>query len=414
MVVNKLRYEFLNYFSLKNHKIFSGGPLILKDSNDLMFTNSGMVQFKDIFLGKKESFYPRVTTVQLCLRAGGKHNDLENVGFTTRHHTLFEMLGNFSFGDYFKKEAILFSWDFLTNILGISSKKLYVSVFKDDFVSADVWRKYVGISSSQIIFKGEKDNFWSVGEVGLCGPCTEIYYDCGNLFSSKDRFIELWNIVFLEYNRINEGTYNKLDKPFVDTGMGLERVASVLDGFFDNYCISVFRNVINFLDTISFNKNYISSKKVIADHIRACVFLIFYGLIPGNSGHCYVLRRILRRAFYHGRLLGIKGCFLYKLVPIVVEDMCLFYDELPNVLVDIQSVIKEEEEKFLSVLLNGLHILEKYTNRNFYDSMRGDVLFKLHDTFGLPLSFVLDILKDCNLYLNVDNFKLFLKNLKIS
>ena len=409
MLIDDLRVNFLNFFSLRGHKILRGGPLVLKDSSDLLFTNSGMVQFKDFFLGKRESLFPRVATVQLCLRAGGKHNDFENVGFTTRHHTLFEMLGNFSFGDYFKKEAILFSWEFLTDVLAISPKNLCVSVFKNDFVSADIWKKVVGIDSNRIILKGDRDNFWSIGDVGLCGSCTEIYYDCGSSFFLNNRFIELWNIVFLEYNKINSNTFIKLDKPFVDTGMGLERITSVLSGFFDNYNISIFQSIIDFLDTISINKNCINSKRVVADHIRSCVFLIFCGLVPGSSGGNYVLRRILRRAFYHGKLLGIKNCFLYKLVPIVVNVMGLFYNELLDNVIMIQNIIKDEEEKFSITLLKGLNILEKYVAKNFYDTLRGDVLFKLHDTFGLPLSFILDVLRDHNLFLDIDCFKFFLK-----
>lgn len=409
MLIDKVRCDFLNYFSSNNHVVLPSGPLILDNSNDLLFTNSGMVQFKDIFLGKKTSMYKRVATIQLCLRAGGKHNDLENVGFTTRHHTLFEMLGNFSFSDYFKEEAILFSWNFLTDILVISKNNLCVSVFKNDFISADIWRKVVGLNSNQIILKGEKDNFWSVSNVGLCGPCTEIYYDRGSAFSQKDRFIEIWNIVFLEYNKINNNTFIKLNKPFVDTGMGLERVVSVLNGSFDNYCISVFQNIINFLDCISLNINCVNSKRVIADHIRSCVFLIFYGLVPGNSGHSYVLRRILRRAFFHGMQLGIVGCFLYKLVPIVIDSMGLFYHELSNYTQLIQNVIKTEEEKFFTTLLNGLCILEKYTAKGFYDTIKSNVLFKLSDTFGLPLSFVLDVLKDRSIFLNIDGFKSLIK-----
>lgn len=409
MIINKLRFDFLNYFYSKNHTIAPGGNLILDKFDDLLFANSGMVQFKDIFLGKSNINNSRVTTVQLCMRVGGKHNDLENIGFTKRHHTLFEMLGNFSFGDYFKKDAISYAWDFLVNILNIPSYKLCVSVFKNDIETATVWRKHIKLNSNQLIFKGIGDNFWSMGNIGLCGPCTEIYYDRGTDLPFNERFIELWNIVFLEFNKLSNYQLIKLNKSYVDTGLGLERVASVLCNVFDNYELSIFKDIIIFLNKISGCISSLNSKRVISDHIRACVFLISFGLYPGNSGCSYVLRRILRRAIYHGTKIGIKKCFLYKLVPIVVFNMYKFYPNLIDKINFIQNVIKEEEEKFILTLSRGLHFLNKFLVRNTYDILYGKVLFKLYETYGLPLYFIFDVLRDHNIILNTDNFKFFFK-----
>lgn len=416
MGINQIRKYFLSFFQSKKHIILNGGPIVLKqrlgNDDNLLFTNSGMVQFKDLFLNKKEIIFKRVVTTQLCLRAGGKYNDLENIGFTKRHHTLFEMLGNFSFDDYFKKDAIFFAWEFMTKILSFKPTQLCVSVFKDDCVSANIWRKLIGLSSSQLLIKGKVDNFWAMGQTGPCGPCTEIYFDRGENLPVGHRFIELWNIVFLEFNRLKTGEFFPLNRKFIDTGMGLERLVSVLQGVFDNYKIDFFQDILKCLDELTLSKDKIYSKRVIADHLRACIFLISEGLVPSNNGAGYVLRRILRRAFYHVTKLQARGVFLSTFIPYVIDILNPFYINFIGKKENILNVVKKEEEQFLNTLSNGLYVLDRYIMKSFCDILTGDVLFKIHDTYGFPLGFILDILHDKNLHGDISGFRKFFKQCK--
>ncbi len=388
MLASDIRLKFLGYFEHKGHAVCQSSSLVPQHDATLLFTNAGMVQFKDIFLGNVPAPFPRATTVQKCVRAGGKHNDLENVGFTARHHTFFEMLGNFSFGDYFKKDAIHFAYDFAIRELGIPVKDLYVSVFHDDHEAYDIWRLQEGIAQSRLYRFGEKDNFWSMGETGPCGPCTELFIDRGPGFGcgksdcqmgcSCDRFLEFWNVVFMQFDR-QDGKLQPLLKQSVDTGAGLERLASILQGTLTNYETDLFAPLIEAASRLFQGPSH--SYKVIADHIRASVFLIADGVIPGPEGRGYVLRRIIRRAVRHGRAIGRP--FLHELSSIVIQSMVGPYPELVPQAVHIASVLLQEEMQFLKTLERGIGLFEDATKSRTV--LAGSDAFKLYDTYGFPL-----------------------------
>jgi alanyl-tRNA synthetase len=369
MKSNEIRQKFLEFFKAHEHTIVPSGPLVPGDDPTLLFTNAGMVQFKDVFLGQDRRPYVRAASAQRCIRAGGKHNDLENVGYTARHHTFFEMLGNFSFGDYFKREAIQYAWEFLTGTLKIPREKLWVTVYDEDDEAADIWLNEIGIASSQLVRIASKDNFWQMGDTGPCGPCSEIFYDHGPDFSGGppgspdddgDRYIEIWNLVFMQYNRDSTGTLQSLPSPSVDTGMGLERISAVMQHVHSNYGIDLFRSLISkaakVTNTADLNEN---SLKVIADHIRACSFLIADGVIPDIEGRGYVLRRIIRRAIRHGYKLGQRQPFFYKLVKDLVDVMGQAYPELDKAKVQVESVLKQEEQRFSKTLISGMQHFEE-------------------------------------------------------
>lgn len=400
----QVKQSFLDFFERNGHKIVESGPVILDGSFGLLFANAGMVQFKDVFLGKLELPYNRVASSQFCFRAGGKHNDLENIGFTKRHHTFFEMLGNFSFNDYYKEEAIKFSWEYITEVLDIPKDKLCVTVFKGDTESATLWKKYANINSNKLITKGLNDNFWSMGEVGPCGYCSEIFYDCGLSVSDADRYIEIWNLVFLEYNRLSDGTLINLNKRFIDTGMGLERITSVVQHVYDNYCIDIFDVLLTELCYILKCKKTSSSVRVVADHLRACVFLLYFKLKPGYTGSGYVLRRVIRRTIYHMLKLN-SSCLLYELVYKTVAILSSTYPYIIESRQMIVELIKEEEFKFKSTLAAGLLIFNKYLSKSYTDVLSGQLLFKLYNTYGLPISFICDVACDRNLGIDVGGFR---------
>jgi alanyl-tRNA synthetase len=362
-----LRKSFLDYFSAHEHKVVPSSPLVPGNDPTLLFTNAGMVQFKDVFLGMEKRSYSRATSSQRCVRAGGKHNDLENVGYTARHHTFFEMLGNFSFGDYFKEDAIRYGWDFLTNTLGLPPERLWVTVYQDDDEAADIWIKQIGVDPDRLSRLGEKDNFWSMGDTGPCGPCSEIFYDHGpdvpggppgSPDEDGDRYVEIWNLVFMQFDRAADGTLTNLPKPSVDTGMGLERVAAVMQGVHSNYEIDLFQALIQATaQAVEITDLAENSLKVIADHIRACSFLIVDGVLPGNEGRGYVLRRIIRRALRHGHKLGQNDPFFYKLVRPLVKEMGKAYPELAEARAHVEKVLLAEEEKFSLTLASGMKLL---------------------------------------------------------
>ncbi len=403
----ELRQKFLDYFKSKGHTIVKSSSLIPANDPTLLFTNAGMNQFKDIFLGKEKRAYKRAASCQKCVRAGGKHNDLENVGKTARHHTFFEMLGNFSFGDYFKKEAIEFAWEFITEVLKIDKSRLYVSVYKDDDEAFDIWHKHIGIEKNRIYRFGEKDNFWQMGDTGPCGPCSEIFYDhgeehgCGketcDVGCDCDRYVEIWNLVFMQYNRDEEGNMTPLPKPSIDTGMGLERLAAVMQGVVSNYDTDLFQNIIKTIAAAS-GKNYGESEqddiamKVIADHLRATVCLITDGVVPSNEGRGYVLRRIMRRAIRYGKKLGLEIPYLYNFVDSVVEELGVAYPELIESKENVKKLVKIEEEQFNKTLENGLRVLESMIEESG-GFLNADQVFKLYDTFGFPVDLVEDV---CN------------------
>ncbi|MDH3616550.1 MAG: alanine--tRNA ligase, partial [Gammaproteobacteria bacterium] len=338
MTSNELRQAFLEFFRERGHEVVASSPLVPGNDPTLLFTNAGMVQFKDVFLGDDKRSYDRAVTSQRCVRAGGKHNDLENVGYTTRHHTFFEMLGNFSFGDYFKREAIEYAWEFLTGTLGLPEERLWVTVFKDDDEAADIWLEEMKVDPKRFARLGEKDNFWAMGDTGPCGPCSEIFFDHGDDVSGGppgspdedgDRYVEVWNLVFMQFDRSADGEMKPLPKPSVDTGMGLERIAAVMQRVHSNYQIDLFEHIIQAAaDVLGVRNDGSSSLNVIADHIRACAFLIVDGVLPGNEGRGYVLRRIIRRAIRHGKKLGTHDLFFHKLVAPLVEEMGEAYPEL--------------------------------------------------------------------------------------
>ncbi|HDR8930376.1 alanine--tRNA ligase [Burkholderia vietnamiensis] len=414
MKAAEIREKFLKFFESKGHTIVRSSSLVPGNDPTLMFTNSGMVQFKDVFLGTDQRPYTRATTAQRSVRAGGKHNDLENVGYTARHHTFFEMLGNFSFGDYFKHDAIRFAWELLTTVYQLPKDKLWVTVYQEDDEAYDIWAKEVGVPAERIIRIGDNkgaryasDNFWTMGDTGPCGPCTEIFYDHGpdvwggppgSPEEDGDRYIEIWNLVFMQFNRDAQGNMTRLPKQSVDTGMGLERLAAVLQHVHSNYEIDLFQNLIKaaarVTETADLNNN---SLKVIADHIRACSFLIVDGVIPGNEGRGYVLRRIVRRAIRHGYKLGRKGAFFHKLVADLVAEMGAAYPELKEAEQRVTDVLRQEEERFFETIEHGMSILEAAladVEAKGGKVLDGELAFKLHDTYGFPLDLTADVCRE--------------------
>ncbi|MGM0402452.1 MAG: alanine--tRNA ligase, partial [Thermodesulfobacteriota bacterium] len=423
MTGNEIRKLFFEYFRSNDHQIVRSSSLVPHDDPTLLFTNAGMVQFKRIFLGEEKRDYSRAATSQKCLRAGGKHNDLENVGYTARHHTFFEMLGNFSFGDYFKEKAIGYAWDFLINEMNLPPEKLWVSIYLDDDEAHDIWAKQVGVPEDRIVRLGEKDNFWSMGETGPCGPCSEILIDRGEETGCQtpgcavgcecDRYLELWNLVFMQYNRDADGNMNPLPKPSIDTGMGLERITSVVQNVATNYDTDLFVPIIKTIESLCGRKAKDSRKtdvamKVIADHSRAAAFLIGDGVLPSNEGRGYVLRRILRRAIRYGRSLNLTEPFLYKVVESVFSIMNDGYPELAEEAAFITNVCKNEEIRFFETLDNGLKLLEEtlrdMESRNI-SVVPGEVIFKLYDTFGFPVDIVTDIVREKDLDVDMAGFE---------
>ena len=411
----EIRQEFLDFFAAHDHEVVPSGSLVPGNDPTLLFTNAGMVQFKDVFLGEETRTCSRATSSQRCVRAGGKHNDLENVGYTARHHTFFEMLGNFSFGDYFKQKAIEYAWEFLTVNLGLPPERLWVTVFEDDDEAASIWLDEIKIDPSRFSRMGEKDNFWAMGDTGPCGPCSEIFYDHGPEIAGGppgsrdedgDRYIEIWNLVFMQFDRKADGTMIPLPKPSVDTGAGLERLAAVLQNVSSNYEIDLFQSLIkNIADITGESDIENTSLRVIADHIRACAFLAVDGVIPANEGRGYVLRRIVRRAVRHGYQLGVKDVFFYKLVASLVEVMGSAYPELVERRGVVEKVLKEEEEQFARTLDNGMVILEKAIKELNSDTIPGQMVFKLYDTYGFPVDLTADVAREHNMNLDLDGFE---------
>ncbi len=421
MTGSEIRELFLKYFEDNNHTIIRSSSLIPKNDATLLFTNAGMVQFKDTFLGLEKRSYNRAASSQKCVRAGGKHNDLENVGHTSRHHTFFEMLGNFSFGDYFKKEAIEFGWKLLTEVYKLPVEKLWVTVFEEDDEASELWQKVIGLPQDRVLRMGEKDNFWSMGETGPCGPCSEILIDQGEEFSCGkktcepgcdcDRYLELWNLVFMQYDRDSSGKMTPLPNPSIDTGMGLERITAVLQGVKSNYETDLLRGVISNVEEIS-GKTYGEdadsdvSMRVIADHARAVTFLLSDGVFPSNEGRGYVLRRILRRAVRHAKMLGIEEPCLYKITNRVKDIMSDAYPELEERIEFVADVVKNEEERFFETIDRGLELLKaEIDNHQGEKVLPGDVVFKLYDTFGFPVDITEDIAGEAGLTLDHEGFE---------
>ncbi len=410
-----LREAFLEFFRERGHTIVSSSPLVPGNDPTLLFTNAGMVQFKELFLGKERRGYVRAASSQRCVRAGGKHNDLENVGYTARHHTFFEMLGNFSFGDYFKREAIAYAWEFLTETLHIPPDRLWVTVYRDDDEAADIWLKEVGVDPARFARLGEQSNFWAMGDTGPCGPCSEIFYDHGPALAGGppgspdeegDRYVEIWNLVFMQFDRSADGTLTPLPKPSVDTGMGLERIAAVQQGVHSNYDIDLFRKLIAAAAEACDQKSADSpSLRVIADHIRACSFLIVDGVVPSNEGRGYVLRRIMRRAIRHGYKLGQEQPFLYRLVPVLAEQMGGAYPELVSAAKTTMRVIRQEEERFAETLTTGMTLLEGEIAGLSGGVIPGATVFKLYDTYGFPVDLTADVARERGLTVDQDGFE---------
>ncbi|MCW8092862.1 alanine--tRNA ligase [Alteromonas sp. ASW11-130] len=410
-----IRQKFFDYFSQRGHQHVASSSLVPADDPTLLFTNAGMNQFKDVFLGAEKRSYTRAVSSQRCVRAGGKHNDLENVGYTARHHTFFEMLGNFSFGDYFKKEAIEFAWNFLTEELQLPKEKLLVTVYSEDEEAFGIWEHHIGVPKEKIIRISTSDNFWSMGDTGPCGPCSEIFYDHGEHIwggppgtpeEDGDRFIEIWNLVFMQYNRQADGTMEPLPKPSIDTGMGLERISAILQNVHSNYEIDLFANLINAAAKVVGAEDLSNkSLRVIADHIRSCSFLICDGVMPGNEGRGYVLRRIIRRAVRHGYQLGAKDIFFYKLVAALVEEMGQAYSELADQQPVIEKVLKVEEEQFSKTLARGMAMLQDTIANLDGKTIPGDVVFKLYDTYGFPTDLTNDIAREHDVEIDEEGFK---------
>ncbi len=418
-----LRQKFLDYFAQHGHQVVASSPLVPGNDPTLLFTNAGMVQFKETFLGQETRTYVRATSSQRCVRAGGKHNDLENVGYTARHHTFFEMLGNFSFGDYFKHDAIRFAWQFLTDDLKLPKERLWATVYDEDSEAAEIWLNEIGIAPQQLIRIGDKpggkrhesDNFWSMGDTGPCGPCTEIFYDHGadvaggppgSAEEDGDRYIEIWNLVFMQYNRSADGAMSALPKPSVDTGMGLERLAAVMQGVHSNYEIDLFANLIKAIAKVSGTTDLEnSSLRVIADHIRSCSFLITDGVLPSNEGRGYVLRRIIRRAIRHAYKLGVNETFYYKLVSPLVDEMGEAYPELARAQSQIEKLLKLEEERFAETLDQGMKILESDIADLRGKEIPGETVFKLYDTYGFPADLTADIARERGLTIDDAGFE---------
>ena len=425
--LTECRSTFKNFFAKNSHQIVDSSPLVPQNDPTLMFTNSGMVQFKNVFTGLEKLPFKRATTSQKCVRAGGKHNDLENVGYTPRHHTFFEMLGNFSFGDYFKESAIKFAWELITKDYGISKEKLTVTVFHEDDEAFNLWKKIAGLHDSRIIRIKTNDNFWSMGDTGPCGPCSEIFYDHGehlkggppgSVDQDGNRFVEIWNLVFMQFEQISKDKRVNLPKPSVDTGMGLERIAAVLQGTHDNYQIDLFKNIIksaeNYINIKVSDKN-IPSYRVIADHLRATAFLIADGVLPSNEGRGYVLRRIMRRAMRHAFTLGSDLPVLYKVLPTLISEMSSEYPELKRADSLISENLKLEEERFSIMLKNGMKILNTEIVNIKNNKLSGELAFKLYDTYGFPLDLTQDFLKDKKISVDEDQFNvLMLESKKIA
>jgi len=411
----ELRTRFLEYFRRHGHEIVPSSSLVPANDPTLLFTNAGMVQFKDVFLGLEHRSYSRAASAQRCVRAGGKHNDLENVGYTARHHTFFEMLGNFSFGDYFKREAIGYAWEFLTEVLTLPPEKLWVTVYEEDDEAADIWLKEIKVDSRRFARIGARDNFWSMGDTGPCGPCTEIFYDHGPEIpggppgspdADGDRYIEIWNLVFMQSNRAADGTMTSLPKPSVDTGMGLERLAAVVQGVHSNYEIDLFRNLIHSAARLAGVKDTNNnSLKVIADHIRSCAFLIADGITPSNEGRGYVLRRIIRRAVRHGHGLGLDEPFFYKLVAPLVKEMGGAYPELVKAQAQVERALNLEEERFRETLGEGIKILQQEIAALSGRVIPGKIAFRLYDTYGFPVDLTADYAKAHGLDVDMAGFE---------
>jgi len=419
----EIRQAFLDFFEQRGHRVVESSPLVPGNDPTLLFTNAGMVQFKDVFTGREKRAYNRAVTSQRCVRAGGKHNDLENVGYTARHHTFFEMLGNFSFGDYFKEDAIRYAWEFLTDTLGLPKEKLWVTVYKDDDEAADIWLNQVGVDPARFTRIGDKpggkryesDNFWSMGDTGPCGPCTEIFFDHGEEVwggppgtpeEDGDRYIEIWNLVFMQYNRDADGTMTPLPKPSVDTGMGLERLAAVLQHVHSNYEIDLFQHLIKAAAEATGTTDFESkSLRVIADHIRSAAFLIVDGVMPSNEGRGYVLRRIIRRAIRHGYQLGQKQPFMYRLVAALDEVMGDAYPELRNNRAQVEKVLRVEEERFAETIEQGMKILDEEIAALDGNMIPGEAVFRLYDTYGFPFDLTADIARERELTVDSEGFE---------
>jgi len=416
----EIRARFLDFFADKEHVVVPSSSLVPHGDPTLLFTNAGMVQFKNVFLGLEHRDYARAASSQKCVRAGGKHNDLENVGYTARHHTFFEMLGNFSFGDYFKREAINHAWQFLTETMKLDPERLFVTVYEEDDEAADIWLKEIGIPESRFARIGAKDNFWSMGDTGPCGPCSEIFFDHGeHIFGGPpgtpdedgDRFVEIWNLVFMQFDRDAEGKLTPLPKPSVDTGMGLERIAAVMQGVHNNYDIDLFQGLIadaSRVTGIEFGADAASdvSLRVLADHLRSVAFLLADGVLPSNEGRGFVLRRILRRACRHGRLLGMDEAFIYRLVDALVREMGDHFHELVEAKGTIEQVIRIEEERFIKTLDKGLKLVEQAAeDAGEGGTIPGETLFALYDTYGFPTDLTADILRNRNIGLDMDGFE---------
>ena len=430
MKANEIRKRFLEYFERNGHSIVESSPLTPKDDPTLLFTNAGMVQFKKLFLGQEKRDYNRATTAQKCLRVGGKHNDLENVGRTARHHTFFEMLGNFSFGDYFKEDAIKFCWEFLTEELGLDKSRLYITIYKDDDEAGELWQKVAGVPADRIYRLGEKDNFWSMGDTGPCGPCSEVHYDqgeevgcgpnCGIGKCDCDRYLEIWNLVFMQYDQAEDGTRTDLPRPSIDTGMGLERIAAVAQGVHSNYETDLFQSIIRYTADLAGVKYRESEEvdtalQVIADHSRAIAFLIPDQVLPSNEGRGYILRRLIRRAYRFGKLMGLEGSFLWKTASKVIDDMGGHYKELEETRDFMVEVVKGEEESFAKTLDKGLEMLEEELaelKKAGSAIVPGETTFKLYDTYGFPIDIVRDVAEQQGMGVDEAEFDKFMQEQK--
>ncbi len=409
-----IRQGFLDFFASNGHTVVPSSSLVPGNDPTLLFTNAGMVQFKDVFLGADKRPYSRAASSQRCVRAGGKHNDLENVGYTARHHTFFEMLGNFSFGDYFKEDAIAYAWEFLTGVLGLPEDRLWVTVHVSDDEAADIWLKKIGVSAERFS-RLDEDNFWQMGDTGPCGPCSEIFYDHGadvpggppgSAGDDLDRYIEIWNLVFMQYERSADGTLTPLPKPSIDTGMGLERIAAVMQGVHNNYDIDLFKHLISAAAVATRTADLANkSLRVIADHIRSCAFLVVDGVLPSNDGRGYVLRRIIRRALRHGHQLGTTEAFFHRLVKPLVEVMGDAYPELARQRVQVEKVLKGEEQQFAKTLEKGMGVLETALATVQGSQIPGDVIFQLYDTYGFPTDLTNDIARERGLSLDMDGYE---------
>lgn len=409
--IDDIRQSFIDFFIAREHQHVPSSQLVPKDDPTLLFTNSGMVQFKNLFLGHEKRAYQRAVTAQCCVRAGGKHNDLENVGYTARHHTFFEMLGNFSFGDYFKQEAIQYAWEYLTQVLKLPPQKLWITVYKDDDEAARIWLDDIKVDADRFSYCGDQDNFWTMGETGPCGPCSEIFYDHGEHIdggppgtknAEADRYVEIWNLVFTQFNRSTDGQLTAIPHPSVDTGMGLERIAAVMQGVHNNYDIDLFQHLIQAIQSSAKKDDAdLIASRVIADHIRSCTFLIADGVLPSNEGRGYVLRRIIRRAIRYGLKLEFEG--LHSLVPHLVAEMGHIYPQLESSKTHIAHVLKTEEAQFQHTLVQGLKVLDEVI-ANTEHTINGQDVFRLYDTYGFPMDLTADVAKERNMSIDVDGF----------